>query len=97
MDFSGITSGERHHAALAIIMRSRLSTSVLKFLQENERVVSMQPQIAQGLTIVAAYVPKRRAKYPAFLESGWCPGRNSNELSYSSTGGQQSTLGAMAK
>jgi len=69
--FSGVAQGETCRAGEGILTSPRLSTAVLEFAPENERVASLLLRVAgyKALTVVCAYVPNRSSEYPLFLDS----------------------------
>jgi len=70
--FSGVAQCERRRTGVEILTSSRLSTAVLEFSQENERVASLRQQVAgsKALTVVCAYAPGIRVVHVQSLYCG---------------------------
>ncbi|KAK3527943.1 hypothetical protein QTP86_012413 [Hemibagrus guttatus] len=68
--YSGMPHGERHWAGVGLLIAPQLSRHVLEFSPVNKRVVSLHLRAGDScLTVVSAYGPNSRMKYPTFLET----------------------------
>ena len=67
---SGVGTGERHRAGVAILIAPRLGACMLEFTPIDERVASLRLRVGgRILTVVCAYGPNSSSEYPPFLES----------------------------
>ena len=77
---SGVATGERHRAGLAILIAPRLGACMLlyEFTPVDERVASLRLRVngrlpsdplGRILTVVCAYGPNSSSEYPPFLDS----------------------------
>ncbi|KAK0155020.1 Craniofacial development protein 2 [Merluccius polli] len=67
---SGVATGERRRAGVAILIAPRLGASMLEFTPVDERVASLRLRVGgRILTVVCAYGPNSSSEYPPFLDS----------------------------
>ncbi|KAK0151704.1 hypothetical protein N1851_006989 [Merluccius polli] len=67
---SGVATGERRRAGVAILIAPRLGASMLEFTPVDERVASRRLRVGgRILTVVCAYGPNSSSEYPPFLDS----------------------------
>ncbi|KAK0131118.1 Craniofacial development protein 2 [Merluccius polli] len=67
---SGVATGERRWAGVAILIAPRLGACMLEFTPVDERVASLRLRVGgQILTVVCAYGPNSSSEYPPFLDS----------------------------
>ncbi|KAK0154053.1 Craniofacial development protein 2 [Merluccius polli] len=67
---SGVATGERRRAGVAILIAPRLGASMLEFTPVDERVASLRLRVGERiLTVVCAYGPNSSSEYPPFLDS----------------------------
>ena len=67
---SGVATGERRRAGVAILIAPRLGACMLEFTPVDERVASLRLRVGgRVLTVVCAYGPNSSSEYPPFLES----------------------------
>ena len=67
---SGVATGERRRAGMAILIAPRLGACMLEFTPVDERVASLRLRVGgRVLTVVCAYGPNSSSEYPPFLES----------------------------
>ena len=67
---SGVATGERRRAGVALLVAPWLGTLVLEFRPVDERVASLRLRVGgRILTVVCAYGPCNSSEYPPFLEA----------------------------
>ncbi|KAK0141183.1 Craniofacial development protein 2 [Merluccius polli] len=67
---SGVATGERRRAGVAILIAPRLGACMLEFTPVDERVASLRLRVGgRILTVVCAYGPNSSSEYPPFLDS----------------------------
>ncbi|KAK0151078.1 Craniofacial development protein 2 [Merluccius polli] len=67
---SGVATGERRRAGVAILIAPRLGASMLEFTPVDERIASLRLRVGgRILTVVCAYGPNSSSEYPPFLDS----------------------------
>ncbi|KAK0147792.1 Craniofacial development protein 2 [Merluccius polli] len=67
---SGVATGERRRAGVAILIAPRIGACMLEFTPVDERVASLRLQVGgRILTVVCAYGPNSSSEYPPFLDS----------------------------
>ncbi|KAK0137434.1 Craniofacial development protein 2 [Merluccius polli] len=67
---SGVATGERRQAGVAILIAPRLGACMLEFTPVDERVASLRLRVGgRILTVVCAYGPNSSSEYPPFLDS----------------------------
>ncbi|KAK0156590.1 Craniofacial development protein 2 [Merluccius polli] len=67
---SGVATGERRQAGVAILIAPRHGASMLEFTPVDERVASLRLRVGgRILTVVCAYGPNSSSEYPPFLDS----------------------------
>ena len=67
---SGVATGERCRAGVAIFIAPRLGACMLEFTPVDERVASLRLRVGgRILTVVCAYGPNSSSEYPPFLDS----------------------------
>ncbi|KAK0155246.1 Craniofacial development protein 2 [Merluccius polli] len=67
---SGVATGERRRAGVAILIAPRLGACMLVFTPVDERVASLRLRVGgRILTVVCAYGPNSSSEYPPFLDS----------------------------
>ncbi|KAK0138540.1 putative uncharacterized transposon-derived protein F52C9.6 [Merluccius polli] len=67
---SGVATGERRRAGVAILIAPRLGACMLEFTLVDEKVASLRLRVGgRILTVVCAYGPNSSSEYPPFLDS----------------------------
>ncbi|KAK0146684.1 Craniofacial development protein 2 [Merluccius polli] len=67
---SGVATGERRRAGVAILIAPRLGACMLEFTPVDERVAFLRLRVGgRILTVVCAYGPNSSSEYPPFLDS----------------------------
>jgi exonuclease III len=68
--YSGVNVQERGKAGVGILTSPRLTSCVLEWIPEDERVCAIRVQIPRGqvITFVSVYAPNTEADYPGFLD-----------------------------